>query len=157
MSTTATRPADGWVVYYNSGNVSSVVGKKPEVYPGGAIGKVEPFFIGRPAVLPPTASMLPHIKQCYAEAFVHGKSDKTWRATEATQRKLAAIGADAYIKRLGLTDDAAAVRREIDYVAAAEQLAFSIHGTTINQLSAEEAENCRRYARAALHAGLSIP
>ncbi|MNK49891.1 hypothetical protein D3C87_687570 [compost metagenome] len=146
----ATKP-DGWVVTYTSGNRGYVMGKKPE--PHEIIREVVPFYIGRPHILPPTASMLPHIEKAYVSAFMHGKQDKSYRAAEGTLRRVATIGADKYIQSLGLKDVPSVA---IDYTAASEQLAYSIHGTTINQLGDADAENVRRYARSAVHAALGI-
>jgi hypothetical protein len=146
----ATTP-DGWVVTYTSGNRTCVLGKKPDGHE--VIREVTPFYIARPHILPPTASMLPHIEKAYVSAFLHGKQDKTYRAAEGTLRRLASIGADRYIETLGMKDVPAVA---IDYTAATEQLAFSIHGTTVNQLSDADAENVRRYARSAVHAALGI-
>lgn len=144
-----TAPA-GWIVTYTSGNRTCVVGeKKPD--PHEIIREVEPVFLGKTPILPADPSMSPHIEAAYVAGYEHRHSDKTFMPTTAARKRLALIGAAAHMKRLRVEQERAPA---VNYTAAAEHLAFSIHGVALAELSDKEQEDCRRWARSTINASL---
>lgn len=141
----------GYVVTYISGNRTALLGeKKPENHE--IMKSIEPFYLAVRPVLPADASMRPHLIAAYEHGFEHGKSDKTFMPTAAARRRIANIGAHAYLKAKHV-DEPKPVHA--NYTAAAESLAFSIHGVSLAELSDKEQADVHRWARSTINAALS--
>jgi hypothetical protein len=140
----------GWIVTYVSGNRTAIIGeKKPDGHE--LFRSIEPFFTGKTPLLPADPSMTPHIEAAYVAGYEHRHGDKTFMPTMAARKRLALIGAAAHMKRLHIEQERAPA---VNYTAAAEHLAFSMHGVSLAELSDKEQEDCRRWARSTINASL---
>lgn len=145
----STPRATAWLLKWKSGSTSAVYGKKPDL--NDALSRIEPLYQGKPPPL--MGGMRKPLCDAYAEGFHAGKSDRTFMPVAAAVWKLANLRAITYWQRL---TDKVKTNPEINYTAAMNMLAFSVHGCAFEELSEAEQENCRRWARSTINAALEI-
>ena len=140
-------PADAWLLTFKSGNKSASIGsRQPDDHE--IIAMKEPMFLGRSPI---TGDMRHRVEAAYVEGFTSGKRDPTFRPTNATLHKLAKVRSEAYWRQ-----HCDMPKAEVDYVAAAEHLAFTIHGVKLAELSDKEQADCHRWARSTINAALKL-